>query len=344
VKILNKYFFSKKNPVLYIAEIGGNHEGSFKYAKILTQLAIESGADAIKFQFYTGDTLVSRIEGGSRNEHFKKFELSNEQNLELIGLVSASGAMPMASVWSKEMLSWADPHLSYHKVGSGDLTCYPMLSALAATDKPMILSTGLSSLREVESAVAYIEKYNPSYISHRKLALLQCTSSYPTPDEDANINAMLTLKREFGLPVGYSDHTLGADAIEIAVSMGAEIIEKHFTDTREGKTFRDHHVSLTRDEVQKTLDKMRRIVVFKGSGEKILTMSEREARHHVTFRRGIYIKKSVNIGEFLTAENLTVLRPFHDICASRFDEVLGQKATRRLVVNHALKEGDFEKI
>ena len=333
---------SAKNSVFYIAEIGGNHEGDYNYAKRLARLAIDSGADAVKFQFYTGDTLVSHIEDGNRNAHFKKFELTNDQNLDLMNMVEIGGAIPMASVWSADMLKWADPHLSIHKVGSGDLTCYPMLKALAATGKPIILSTGLSSLSEVADSVAYIEKCNPSYISERKLALLQCTSSYPTPDDDANLDAMLTLKSEFRLPVGYSDHTLGVDAIEIAVALGAEIIEKHFTDTREGQTFRDHHVSLTQDEVQKTLDKMQKIVTLKGDGEKILTNSESDAEHHITFRRGIYIKRDVSVGEILTAEDLTVLRPFHGVCASRFDEILGRKVTQELTVNHALKEEDFE--
>ena len=179
-----------------------------------------------------------------------------------------AGAMPMASVWSEEMLVWSDPELPMHKIGSGDLTCYPMLAAIAATNKPIILSTGLASLKEVGDAVSYIEKCNPSYVTERKLALLQCTSSYPTPDHDANINAMLTLRSEFGLPVGYSDHTLGVDAIEAAVTVGAELIEKHFTDTREGKTFRDHLIALTRDEVRATLEKMERIKNLLGGSRK----------------------------------------------------------------------------
>ncbi len=215
----NHPFVSHKNAVFFIAEIGGNHEGNFSNARRLVTLANESGADAVKFQFYTGDSLVSKIEGSDRNAHFKKFELADSENLELIRLVKKSGAMPMASVWSKQMLDWSNPELPMHKIGSGDLTCYPMLAAIAATNKPIILSTGLASLKEIEDAVSYIEKCNPTYIKERKLALLQCTSSYPTPDQDANINAMLTLKSEFGLPVGYSDHTLGADAIDAAVAV-----------------------------------------------------------------------------------------------------------------------------
>ena len=334
-------FCSKKNPVFFIAEIGGNHEGDFSYAQQLTKLAIESGSDAVKFQFYSGDTLVSRLEGADRNAHFKKFELSKKQNLDLIQMVEDSPALPMASVWSEQMLNWANPKLPIHKVGSGDLTCYPILALLAKTDKPIILSTGLSSLSEIESAVSYIEKCNPTYIAERKLALLQCTSSYPTPDGDTNLKSMLTLKSEFGLPVGYSDHTLGSDAIEAAVTIGAEIIEKHFTDTRVGKTFRDHLIALTKDEVQETLSRMRRINSFMGDNEKVLTKSESEAEHHISFRRSIYAASTIKAGEMLTEDNLTVLRPFHGICASRFDHILGRRVKRDLLSHEVLKEDDL---
>ncbi len=334
-------FTSKTNPIFFIAEIGGNHEGDFEYAKKLTDLALNSGADAVKFQFYTGDSLVSSIESADRNAHFKKFELLDEQNLELIRMVAQGGAIPMASVWSRQMLSWANPRLTLHKVGSGDLTCYPMLKALVQTEKPIILSTGMSSLNEVEDAVAYIERCDSSYISEKKLALLQCTSSYPTPDEDANIDAMVTLRNEFGLPVGYSDHTLGSDAIEIAVALGAEIIEKHFTDTREGKTFRDHLIALTSDEVQASLERMARILALKGDGVKNLTSSERQAGHNISFRRSLYVNRDLKAGECLTSEDLTVLRPFHGICASHFDEIVGRVVKKNISKNQVLKDNDL---
>ena len=336
-----KAFISRNNPIFFIAEVGGNHEGDFTYAKKLTRLAIDSGADAVKFQFYSGDTLVSPLESADRNAHFKRFELSKAQNMSLMKLVKNNNSLPMASVWSEQMLSWANDELSLHKVGSGDLTCYPMLSLLARTGKPIILSTGLSSLAEVEHAVRYIEECDPNYIAERKLALLQCTSSYPTPDEDANLSAMMTLKNEFGLPIGYSDHTLGSDAIEAAVAIGAEIIEKHFTDTRNGKTFRDHLIALTKDEVQKTLTKMRRINAFMGDGNKALTKSESEAGHHVSFRRSIYASRFIAAGEELTQDNLTVLRPLAGVCASKFDAIVGRVAKRDLLRNEALRDEDF---
>lgn len=339
---MNNFFRSSKNPVFFIAEIGGNHEGDFQYAKKLTNLAIESGADAVKFQFYTGDTLVNKIEAPDRNKHFKKFELSENQNLHLIEIINKfKGVIPMASIWNEKMLKIFDPYLSIHKVGSGDLTCYPMLSVIATTNKPIILSTGLSSLKEVNNAVTFIGKCNPAYIKDKKLALLQCTSSYPTPDEDVNLNAMITLKKEFGLPVGYSDHTLGSEAIEIAVSLGAEIIEKHFTDTRINKTFRDHKVSLTCEETQKFLKKINRINILKGRSEKILTESEKMAGHEISFRRGIYAAKNISEGEIFTSENLEFLRPKHEVSASSYFDLIGKKSKRNISKNSPIIQEDL---
>lgn len=334
-------FVSERNPVFFIAEVGGNHEGDFAYAQLLTELAIESGADAVKFQLYSGDTLVSHIESPDRNAHFKKFELSDAQYIDLIKTVENADVMPMGSVWSQKMLKWADSKLPIHKVGSGDLTCYPILGLLAKTNKPIILSTGISSIKDIEGAVSYIEKSNPTYISEKKLALLQCTSSYPTPDEDANINAMLTLKSEFGLPVGYSDHTLGSDAIELAVSLGAEIIEKHFTDSRDGKTFRDHLIALTRDEVKGTLDRMRRIKKLLGEHEKVITKSEKKANHQISFRRGIYYSRDMKMGEIICPDDIEFLRPMHGVCASKFDKMIGKTIAREVSSGHPLIEEDI---
>ena len=338
---MSQIHFHSKNPVFFIAEIGGNHEGDYGYAQKLTDLAIESGADAVKFQFYTGDTLVSRIESEQRNKHFKKFELSDEQNLNLLKKVEKSGAIPMASVWDKQMFAWANPYLPFHKVGSGDLTCYPMLSLLASTGKPIILSTGLSSMKEVEEAVEYIRDIDSKYISERKLALLQCTSAYPTPDEDANLNAMIALKENFDLPVGYSDHTIGSLAVEMAVALGAEIIEKHFTDTRENKEFRDHKISLTCLEVRQLFEQLSRINKLKGQSDKFLTPSEHEADHHISFRRSVYAAVDIAEGDTFDENNLTVLRPAHGIIASRFNEVIGKKAKHSFKIHEAILETDI---
>ena len=335
---------SAKNSVFYIAEIGGNHEGDYNYAKRLARLAIDSGADAVKFQFYTGDTLVSHIEDGNRNAHFKKFELTNDQNLDLMNMVEIGGAIPMASVWSADMLKWADPHLSIHKVGSGDLTCYPMLKALAATGKPIILSTGLSSLSEVADSVAYIEKCNPSYISERKLALLQCTSSYPTPDDDANLDAMLTLKSEFGLPVGYSDHTLPDENMTPLVTsylLGAKVIEKHFTHDKllPGN---DHYHSMDIHDLKNLKSILKKVDILKG-GENIKKPISTESVSRLNARRSIVLVKNVEAGHVLTELDLICKRPGTGISPLYWDDVIGCVVLSSIKEDSTLQWNDLQK-
>ena len=245
---MNTNWKGKHGPLL-LAEIGGNHEGDFEYAKKLTQLAIESDVDFIKYQLYSGDTLVSKMENPVRNKHFKKFELPREKYIELAKMCQAAGIGFMASVWDIDYLTWIDEYMPIYKIGSGDVTAYPVLKAIAKKKKPIILSTGLSTLQEVIETVEYIQSVDPLYLDPNFLSVLQCTSMYPIPFEDANLAVMQTIHSITGLPIGYSDHTEGSKALEIAVAMGAQILEFHFTDSREGKEFRDHKVSLTRASI-----------------------------------------------------------------------------------------------
>lgn len=335
------WFASKRNAVFFIAEIGGNHEGDFDYARALARLAVESGADAVKFQIYAGDALVSRVESPDRNKHFKRFELSREQYLALADLCEEGGAAFMASVWDAERMAWADPRIPIHKVGSGDLTAFPLLRRLAATGKPLILSTGLSTLEEVRRSVDFVASLDAAYVDERKLALLQCTAAYPCPDEDANLRAMDLLRAEFGLPVGYSDHTIGSEAALAAAAMGAEILEMHFTDQREGKTFRDHFVSVTRDETRELLERIRRVAVLRGRAVKEPTAAEIRDGHVDSFRRSVYASRAIRAGETFSEDNLTVLRPRHGLSAHRFDEALGRTARRDIGEHEAIREEDL---
>ncbi|MGE0612178.1 MAG: N-acetylneuraminate synthase family protein [Hyphomicrobiales bacterium] len=335
-------FHSMRNAAYFIAEIGGNHEGDFEYAKRLCDEAIASGADAIKFQLYRGDHLVSQVSSPDRNAHFRKFELERKQHIELAERVRAAGREYMASVWDEEMLGWIDPYIRIHKVGSGDLTCYPMLRALARTGKPIILSTGLSALDEVRAAVNFIVGEDRAYAAEGKLALLQCTSAYPTPDDAANLRVIGTLRDAFGLPVGYSDHTIGDGAIELAFAMGARLFEKHFTDSREGKTFRDHSISLTRDEVRELLARLRRAEQLLGSPEKTLTGAERDADHQVSFRRSLHARRRIAADEVLSEENVAVLRPCVGIPAEKFYETIGRRAARSLAPFEPIGESDVK--
>jgi N-acetylneuraminate synthase/N,N'-diacetyllegionaminate synthase len=329
-----------KHGPLLIAEIGGNHEGNFDYAKELTRLAIEADVDFIKFQLYTGNTLVSKVENPVRNEHFKKFELNKENYIELAQMCQAAGIGFMASVWDTDFLNWIDEYMPIYKIGSGDLTAYPILKATVKKKKPIILSTGLSYLEEVVDAVRYIQSLDPFYKNPDNLSVLQCTSMYPISFEDANLDVMQTLHQATGLPIGYSDHTEGRKALEIAVAMGAQILEFHFTDSREGKTFRDHKVSLTRDEVHLLIQDIKNIKTLKGNPEKKPLPVEGD--HVTTFRRAVYPKYDLEAGIVILEEHLTVLRPNKGIDARNIEEIIGKTLLRAVKKHEKLSSNYFK--
>jgi len=317
--------FKGKNGPFLIAEIGGNHEGNFRYAQELIQLACESGVDAVKLQIYTGDSLVNSIEDKERNEHFKKFELKIEEYIELAKQCEKNNIMFSASVWDPSAFKWINPFISFYKVGSGDLTAYPIIEKIISYKKPILLSTGLSTIEEVEDTINYMQSKDSIYKTKNYLALLQCTSMYPIPAEDANLNVINDYKNRFNLLAGYSDHTIGSTALEIAVAMGADIIEFHFTDKREGKTFRDHQISFTKTEVIDLIKRINYINTLKGDGFKTPLKSELDSNHIITFRRGLYFNRDMKKGEIINNNDIVALRPNHGIDARNFKKIINKK-------------------
>ena len=311
-----------KHGPLLIAEIGGNHEGDFEYAQKLTQLAIESDVDYIKFQIYTGDSLVNPIENPVRHSHFKKFELSREKYRILAQMCKDAGIGFMASVWDVAFAEWVDDFSDIYKIGSGDFTAFPVIADFMKLGKPLLISSGLSSMEDVAQTVNFIQQRDPKYLDREYLALLQCTSMYPIPYSEAHLNVMNAYKKAFDIPIGYSDHTEGSKALEIAVAMGAEILEFHFTDSREGKSFRDHKVSLTRDEVWDLCKAIKDIEALRGS--EVKTPLEIEGNHVTTFRRAVYPSRDIKKGTVITEDDLVCLRPNHGIDARDYYKLIGK--------------------
>ena len=326
-----------------IAEIGGNHEGDFNSALELTRLACNSGVDAVKYQIYTGDSLVSRVESPDRHQHFQRFELARDQYSLLAKECHERDVTFCASVWDPSAIEWVDPFLMFYKIGSGDLTAYPLLDRIAATGKPIVVSTGLATLKDVAGVVERLQDRDVRYENPEYLALLQCTSMYPIPPEDANLRVMDVFRQDFSATVGYSDHTVGMEALEVAVSMGAEILEFHFTDQREGRSFRDHQVSLTPDEVTAMVDKIGRITTLRGRSHKEPVCSEIESGHVSSFRRGVYPVRDLSEGTRLAEEDLTVLRPAHGIAACDYDRLIGKKLRRSVKALCPFDWDDFER-
>lgn len=337
---MQKNTWKGKHGPLLIAEIGGNHEGDYDYAKRLTQLAIGAKVDFIKFQLYSGDTLVSKIESPVRNQHFKKFELNKDYYIELAEMCQEAGIGFMASVWNPEYFEWIDPYMPIYKIGSGDMTAYPILRATARLNKPIILSTGLATLQEVLEAVAFLQGENALYEDPNYLAILQCTSMYPIPFEDANLSVMQTYKAVTGLPVGYSDHTEGSRALVTAAAMGAQILEFHFTDSREGKSFRDHKVSLTQTEVLQLITEIQTIRQLQGSPLKRPLPIEGE--HVTSFRRAVYPLNDIPTGTIIEEKHLVCLRPNHGIDARDYDQLIGKRTNINLAAHQRLEWGYFE--
>jgi sialic acid synthase SpsE len=321
---------SFQRPVPYlVAEIGGNHEGRFDEAKKLCGLALEAGADCVKFQLYRADGLVNSVQDPDRHAHFRRFELTRDQHIALADMCHRAGRDYSASVWDLDMLDWVDAYLSFYKIGSGDLTARPVVRAFARRGKPIVLSTGLATIDEVRAAVDDIRRTNPLYWNEGWVTLMQCTSMYPIPDADANLRAMETLAGIERVWVGYSDHTVGVEALISAAAMGARVLEFHFTDQREGRTFRDHKVSLLPSEIPQLRHRLEQVAALRGPGDKSPLPIEVVNGHVVSFRRGIYPVRDLPAGRVLQSDDLVCLRPSVGIPSEVFDQLVG----RRLAVS-----------
>lgn len=334
--------FKGKHGPLLIAEIGGNHEGNFEYAQKLGNLAMQTDVDYIKFQIYSSDKLVSIKESPQRNQHFKKFELTKEQHISLAQSILSKGYKYLSSVWDLDSIAWIEKYMDIFKIGSGDLTAFPILRVIAGYGKPIVLSTGLARETEVLETVDYIQQQNAKYKDANMLAILQCTSMYPIDYQDCNLNVMQRLKELTGLTIGYSDHSIGWKSLAYAYAMGAEVLEFHFTDEREGKCFRDHKVSLTVSEVKLLIDEIEFINTIKGNPVKMPLQIEIDNGHVSSFRRAVYPSMDIPKGSIFTEDNLTVLRPNNGIDARRYYDLLGETSDKDLEYHSKLSENDFQ--
>jgi N,N'-diacetyllegionaminate synthase len=322
--------FKNKDDIYIIAEIGGNHEGSYDKALDLLDQAAEAGAHAVKYQIYTGETLVNESEDPDRVKHFDKFALSESQYEQLAIECKKRNVDFCASVWSENLIEKFSNYMPYVKVGSGDLTAYPVLTKLAHLGKPIILSSGLAFIDEVKGAVEHLCSQNPIYKDTAMLSILQCTSMYPIPDEDANLSVITTFKNEFNYPIGYSDHTKSSYAAEVAVILGATILELHFTDNKESASFRDHLVSFDSNDLIELRKKIKLIKSLMGDGIKRPMKSEIENGHLTSFRRALYPARKILKNEVVSIEDFIALRPENGIPANKINDILGKKAVRDL--------------
>jgi N-acetylneuraminate synthase/N,N'-diacetyllegionaminate synthase len=329
MKILQDEFKGKFGPLL-IAEIGGNHQGNFNKAIRLTKEAISTGVDYIKFQMYSGEGIVSKNIDEERYNHFNGLSLTVEEYIYLAELCKNNNVGFMASVWNYDMLNIYNNLSNVFKVGSGDLTNYLFIEKIVGFKKPIILSTGLANLDEVVDVINFIYSLDSNYKNKNMLGILQCTSMYPIDFEGANLSVMNSFRDLNNLTVGYSDHTLGSKAIITAICMGAEIIEFHFTDDKNNKDYRDHQISLDKEDVIGLIDEIKTINKLKGTNLKVATIDEIESNHIYTFRRSVYASRALEIDSVLTLQDLKILRPLVGIDARHYKSVVGKRLKRNL--------------
>lgn len=327
------------NKVIIIAEAGVNHNGSLEIAKQLVDAAKEAGADYVKFQTFKSEKLVSKNakqaeyqqknigkQGGSQLDMLKRLELSYEDHIELISYCNEKGIRFLSTAFDMDSIDFLHSlKLGLWKIPSGEVTNYPYLRKIAQYQEPILLSTGMCEMSDIEAAIKVLVE---SGLSIGHITVLHCNTEYPTPFKDVNLKAMLTIGDKFGVQIGYSDHTLGIEVPIAAVAIGAKVIEKHFTLDKkmEGP---DHKASLEPDELKAMITAIRNIELALGTGNKSITESER--KNLEAARKSIVASRQIKKGELFTEENLTVKRPGNGISPMRWDEVIGQIAKRDFV-------------
>ncbi len=320
--------------VLIIAEAGVNHNGSLELAKQLIDKAVEAGVDIIKFQTFKSEKLVSKAAKqaeyqqrniGKQDEGqlamLKKLELSQADHEELIAYCNEKGIRFFSTAFDMDSIDYLHSlNMGLWKIPSGEITNYPYLRKIAQYQEPVILSTGMCELTDIEAALNVLLQFG---VKKEQITILHCNTEYPTPFADVNLKAMLEIGEKFGVQIGYSDHTKGIEVPIAAVALGATVIEKHFTldKNMEGP---DHKASLEPDELKAMVSAIRNIEQALGSGHK--TISESERKNIEIARKSIVAARPIKAGEMLTEENLTVKRPGNGINPMRWNEVVGTRA------------------
>lgn len=325
-----------------IAEAGVNHNGSFELAKQLVDKAVWAGADCIKFQTFNSKNLVSKNaqkaeyqkkttdSSESQLDMLKKLELSKEEFIELRDYCNQKEIMFLSTPFDLESIDFlVDLGVKTWKIPSGEITNYPFLRAIGKRKESVIMSTGMCTLDETRDAVSVLNKFGTTDIT-----LLHCTTEYPAPYDSVNLNAMITLQKEFSFNVGYSDHTNGIEVPVAAVAMGATVIEKHFTldKNMEGP---DHKASLEPDELKQMIQSIRNVELALGDGTK--KPSEAEKKNIAIARKSIVAACDIKKGEIFTVQNLATKRPGNGISPMLWNRVIGTRAIRDFVVDELIE-------
>ncbi len=332
------------NRTLIIAEAGVNHNGDLELARQLIDVAAEAGADFVKFQTFSADRQVTRTakkadyqtlttnSKESQHEMLRCLELSPDMHNKLIAHCAARNIGFFSTGFDIEsvdlLVGLGQEHF---KIPSGEITNLPYLRHVGQLGKVVILSTGMATLGEIEVAIDVLEQAGTPRAS---MTVLHCTTEYPTPMAEVNLRAMRSIHTAFGVAVGYSDHTSGIEVAIAAVTMGASVIEKHFT-LDHNLPGPDHKASVEPEELKAMVAAIRNIEIALGDGIKRLTPSE--VRNKPIIRKSLVASQTINAGEVFNAENITAKRPGTGISPMRWDEIMGRPAPRDFAADELIE-------
>ena len=329
------YVIGEGKSCFIIAEAGVNHNGDVNLARKLVDAAGDAGADAVKFQTFTAEAIVTKgaekapyqkevtDAGESQYDMLKKLELSAEAHRELKDYAEKHGIILLSTPYDSYSVDFlAELGVAAFKVSSADITNLPLLAHIASRKLPVILSTGMATLEEIEDALVTLKKNGCNDI-----VLLHCVFNYPARIEDVNLRVMATLEKAFSLPVGYSDHTMGIEVSLAAVALGARIIEKHFTLDRK-LPGPDHHASLEPGELKEMVAGIRNIE--KAMGSPVKRISAAEEQNRMVCRRSIVAARDIPEGTVITGDMLAAKRPGTGIAPGNLEKIIGTKAIRHI--------------
>lgn len=339
-----------KTNVIIIAEAGVNHNGDIQTAKKLIDVAVLAGVDYVKFQTFKADKLVSKtakkasyqnvnINDGDDSQYnmLKKLELSHQDHLELMNYCIERKIKFFSTAFDVDGVAYLnDLGLELFKIPSGEITNYPYLRAIALCGKPVIMSTGMCTEKEIKQAVDVLMQFG---VAKQNISILHCNTEYPTPMKDVNLKAMLSIKDAFNVQIGYSDHTLGIEVPIAAVALGAKIIEKHFTldRTLPGP---DHAASLEPEELKEMVNAIRNIeLTISGNG--IKTPSESELKNIAIARKSIHLNKDLDKGHIIVEKDIITLRPGDGISPMEWNTIIGKELKADKKEFDKLSHSDF---
>jgi len=333
-----------KKSILIIAEAGVNHNGDINLSKQLIDVASDAGADLVKFQTFSADRIATRqakkadyqsaATGITETQHqmLSRLELSANMHHELIAHCMMRNIGFFSTGFDIESINFLmSLGVNNFKIPSGEITNLPYLRHIGQFSKPVIMSTGMATMGDIEAAIGVLEQAGTV---RSLVTLLHCTTDYPTPMTEVNLHAMQSMQVAFGVAVGYSDHTTGIEVAIAAAAMGATVIEKHFTLDRD-LPGPDHKSSLEPNELKAMVSAIRNIEMALGDGIKRLTPSE--SRNKSVARKSLVASKAIKAGEVLSTKNITAKRPGTGISPMNWDAVMGRKAARDFVVDELIE-------